>query len=477
MSAGFASIERVAFRLMNDRDHERNSNVEIRNIELMTAKGEPAPGGVYDLRLGTTDHNYLCSTCFLDKKQCPGHRGVLNLPTAVLQPIAISEIRRWLRIICLNCGEVVADRDKLENVPSALRLEKAAHSTGEGKVCPRCGTIHPKIVKDNNDYYTFRIEHVSSEKKGKRTRRSDSEKGRILFPDAIGAIFELIPDSVAEYFGRKNDSHPRNLVMRKINVPPTTIRPNMKNYGSNIGNRLHEITDMLHRITTSSLQVLHNKVPEAYKKVGAEVSREDDKTRDLLNLQQLYYSMIMGSSASATQGGNSRRAILSGTQAVKSLLHDLAGKTGRLRSNLLGKRTFFIGRTTISGNMQLRIDEVGIPISFARTLQVEETVQEYNREWLLPFFMNGRQRYPGCTRILRSATREIHDVTKLKDATLEIGDVLFRDIVTGDYAYFNRQPTLERSSIGVHRVVVIQDPSVHTFQMNVLACDYYNADQ
>jgi hypothetical protein len=46
----------------------------------------------------------------------------------------------------------------------------------------------------------------------------------------------------------------------------------------------------------------------------------------------------------------------------------------------------------------------------------------------------------------------------------------------GDLAFFNRQPTLERSSIGVHRVIVIQDPSVHTFQFNVLTCVNYNAD-
>ncbi len=51
-----------------------------------------------------------------------------------------------------------------------------------------------------------------------------------------------------------------------------------------------------------------------------------------------------------------------------------------------------------------------------------------------------------------------------------------RDIVTGDSAFFNRQPSLERSALGVHRVVVLEDPSIHTFQMNVIACAGYNAD-
>jgi len=48
--------------------------------------------------------------------------------------------------------------------------------------------------------------------------------------------------------------------------------------------------------------------------------------------------------------------------------------------------------------------------------------------------------------------------------------------MNGDYAYFNRMPTLSRSSICVHKVIIIKDPGIHTFQMNVLACQLYNAD-
>ena len=35
--------------------------------------------------------------------------------------------------------------------------------------------------------------------------------------------------------------------------------------------------------------------------------------------------------------------------------------------------------------------EMGAPLEFARTLQVEETVQAFNRAALLPFFLNGRR--------------------------------------------------------------------------------------
>ena len=66
----------------------------------------------------------------------------------------------------------------------------------------------------------------------------------------------------------------------------------------------------------------------------------------------------------------------------------------RIRSNLLGKRAFFTSRSTISGNINYRIDEVGVPIEFAKVLQVEEYVQDYNIDWLTSVFLNGRTQYP-----------------------------------------------------------------------------------
>jgi DNA-directed RNA polymerase II subunit RPB1 len=204
---------------------------------------------------------------------------------------------------------------------------------------------------------------------------------------------------------------------------------------------------------------------------------EGDLDRAVANQQQIYYELVKGSaSTSATQGSAGRRGLVLGSRQVHSLLRNLSRKEGRIRANLLGKRVFRISRSTISGCSQLRIDEVGVPLEFARTLQVEETVQEYNLDWLMQFARNGRRHYPGCTYVLNRASGELHDVTNQRDVRLEIGDTLFRDVVNGDVAYFNRQPTLERSSIGVHRVIVIQDPSVLTFQMNVSSCEWYNAD-
>jgi DNA-directed RNA polymerase beta' subunit len=475
--AGLSSIQYVGFGLNGDAENQRNSHAEVRSYELFTPQGEPVPGGVYDLRMGTTDHNFVCLTCASGKKLCPGHRGSLRLRVAVPQPIGIAEIRRWLRVVCLRCGALVADPAKFAHLPPGKRLAEAAAAGADGRRCPNkaCGAVHPRIVKDDEDHFTFRAEPPAPPGKGPRA----AGRGEKIYPDTLRAILERVSDQTVELLGRGAGVHPSKLVLRVINVPPNTIRPGVRSFGG-AGTSYHDSTNLFQHAAKRNSQ-LPEQLPDAMGPnavVGAGGAIDPELDRSIQNLQQIYFDLIMGSSStSVTQGSGGKRGLVVGARAVNSFLRTLSRKEGRLRAQLLGGRVLYISRSTISGNMSFHVDEVGLPLEFARTLQVKEVVQEYNREWLMAFFLNGRRQYPGCTHIIRRATGEVHDVAGLRDARLEVGDVLFRDVVNGDYAFFNRQPTLEVSSIGVHRVIVIQDPSIHTFQMNVLACELYNADK
>lgn len=459
MSAGHSSIAQLSFGLNGDADNEANSFATISSFELFTPQGAPVRSGPYDLRLGTTDHNFRCLTCAQGKKLCAGHRGLLPLKAAVPQPVAIAEIRRWLRVICLSCGAIVVDESKFAHLPASRRLAEAAMAETEGKRCGRCSAVHPKIAKDPEDHFTYWLESPA--------RNGGVERTKLRF-DAIRTMFERVADADVVRLGRSLEVHPRILTVSKINFPPATIRPGVKGYGGGSGNSYHDSTNILQHMVKSN-----GALPDV-------LPQQDDGgalDRALQNLQQLNFDLTMGSSGtSVTQGNSGRRGLVVGSRPVKAFLRGMARKEGRLRLNGLGQRTFYISRSTISGNMRFPIDAVGVPLAFARTLQVCETVQAFNRERLMPFFLNGRRQYPGCTHVVRRATGEVHDVAGIRDFRLEIGDRLYRDVVNGDLAFFNRQPTLERSSIGVHRVIVIMDPSVHTFQFNVLACENYNAD-
>lgn len=454
-----SSLSYVGFSIMGDPQVKTGSHVEITNPALSTADGTPIVSGVYDLAMGPTENKYICVTCQQSKKTCPGHFGHLMLKMAVVLPIGIPEIRRWLRVICHQCGTIIISVEKYQNLHIRKRLAEVSLIDTAGKKCPNsdCGAIHPKIIKDADDHFTFWIETTTEDKKLEKLR-----------PDAIRSIFERITNQTVIAMGRNIDMHPRKLIQKVIAIPPSGIRPVVKSHGVSGGGSYHNVhTNMIQHIVKRNSQF-----PDILPDV---IDAELDKSSQ--NLQQIIFDLIVGSSGTnSSQGSSGKRGLTAASRPIKSILSKLAGKEGQIRKLLVGKRAWNMGRSTISGNVQLKPDEVGIPIDFARTLQVEEIVQEYNRDWLMVFFLNGRRQYPGCTHIIRKSTGEMHDVSGMRNVQLEIGDKIYRDVIDGDIAFFNRAPTLERSSISVHTARIIQDPSIHTFQMNVLSCVFYGAD-
>jgi DNA-directed RNA polymerase beta' subunit len=456
---GYAEVARVDFGVAGDAVNQRCSTVNVTSFELYNG-ATAVSGGVYDARMGTTDHTYTCLTCGLQKKQCPGHPGSLQLRVPVQSPLMVAETRRWLRVVCLACGTPIIDPIKYVTVPKAHRLAEAASAQTEGRHCPKCRQTHPKIVKDLYDNFTFLAEH---------TNPGGAITTQKLYPHIIRAALERITDAAVIAFGRTLDVHPSKFILNTIQIPPITIRPGVKIGVGPGAQSYHDLNNMLQYIVKRN-QYLPEHLPSG--------PINPDTDRLIQNLGHLYYDTILGSTGiSATQGNNGKRGILAGSRAPPSILRRHPRKDGRFRKHLLGKRVWWMSRSTISGNSDLRIDEIGYPVAFARILQVEETVQEYNRDWLMTFFLNGRRRYPGSSRVFKRATGSYHEVEGLRrDFRLEIGDILFRDVITGDVGYFNRQPSLERSSIGVHRIVVLENPLIMTFQMNVDACAWYNAD-
>src|SRR5699024_10120522 len=70
-----------------------------------------------------------------------------------------------------------------------------------------------------------------------------------------------------------------------------------------------------------------------------------------------------------------------GGRPLKSLSHNLKGKQGRFRQNLLGKRVDFSGRSVIAVGPDLKMYEAGIPKEMAIQLFKPFVVNELkNRE-------------------------------------------------------------------------------------------------
>jgi len=463
-------IDSIKFNLNGNEENNKNGLITILDHGLFEPDGTPSPNGLYDLRMGSIEHNNICPVCQNGKKLCPGHRGKYILKYPVMQPLGISQIRKLLKIFCFECGSLMVNIEKLLELPLHKRLEAAVATTTEGKSCLVCKTIHPKIVRANDDNFTIYAEYISENIGNKKTKLKTGDK---LYPAVIGNIFSKISDESIKLLNMA--TKPTDLIFKTLVITPNCIRPSSKNFLNNNSN-YHDITTIYQHIIKRNNEQIPDQLPEALLKYIPNSTIPIDIDIKLQNEQQFIYDLILGSSAAAQSGNTGKRNISMGPKPLASIMRGLNGKDGTARGHLLGKRVTNICRSTIIGHTGFRIDEVGIPLEFAKIQQVRETVQDYNREFLMNIFLNGKNQYPGCTHIIKQSTGEMHDVGGLKDYYLENNDIIYRNIIDGDYAKANRQPTLESSGIGCHRVKVIKDESVHTIGFNVISCSWYNAD-
>lgn len=459
MTSSFSEVQYIEFGLYDDRDHYNLSSVEINNQNLYSS-GEPHPLGLYDTHLGTTDQSFKCLTCHQDRSKCTGHSGVLKINYPLINPIAIGDCRKLLRVLCLKCSMPIVDLTKYAKMSPLIRLAEISQVNTEGKKCrnPDCEAIHPKIIQDKEDNFTFSIQGSN-----------ETDTKQKLYSIDLYNIFNSITDATVLALGRSNENHPRKLILKDyIQIPPVTIRPGVKATAQWSGNSGTDINNILQNIVTKNRKI----DPELIKNKKIDINLESSVTV----LQQLYYELIHGASSIGNSTGGKRGITIANKQIV-SLLKRLARKSGRIRTNLKGKKVSDICRDTISGNYKAKLTEIVIPIEFAKSQRVFEIVQEYNKDFIMTLFKNAPDKYPCITRIHKKNGREIKiDHLTQDKIIIEIGDTVERDLITGDICIINRQPTLEISSMGAHTIVVNKDSTQKTMQMNVNVCANYNAD-
>ena len=167
---------------------------------------------------------------------------------------------------------------------------------------------------------------------------------------------------------------------------------------------------------------------------------------------------------------------------LKSLTQRLKSKEGRMRSNIQGKRVDFSGRTVISVDPNIDIDNWGVPIKIAMNLTYPEIVDKYNIQRLNKYIRNGPNKYPGAKFITKKSYDEFGNEKvvefslqnlNLNNNKLEYGDIVHRHLIDDDICLFNRQPSLHRMSMMAHKIKVMPNK---TFKLNISVTEPYNAD-
>jgi DNA-directed RNA polymerase III subunit RPC1 len=135
-----------------------------------------------------------------------------------------------------------------------------------------------------------------------------------------------------------------------------------------------------------------------------------------------------------------------GQKPIRGFVQRLKGKQGRFRGNLSGKRVDFSGRTVISPDPNLLIDEVAVPERVAKILTYPERVTSHNIEILQQAVRNGPDMHPGANYVARGDSKKFlrfGNRTAIAD-NLNLGDIIERHIIDGDIVLFNRQPSLHK---------------------------------
>lgn len=441
-------VSKIQFFVLGNENNSKESFVEVRNKELFRS-GVAFERGVYDSKLGTTDHSYVCKTCWNKKDLCPGHFGHIELPYPVLSPIYKKEIIKWLKIICFKCGypiiPIINKKDIYGNssidTTNILNeyVKLTRNSVNKYVKCIHCDEKHPYVYKDSKDHLKIMIKTETDERR--------------LYNNEIEDIFSKITDETVILLGKSIDSHPNKFILKQIKVPPVTVRPDIKKIKGGRSNN-NDLTTILKNIIN-----LLDKVPKILTK---ELIQKHEIQLD--NIEMHYSALIKDSPA-----GNTNKLQTNTGSSLMSLSSRLPKKTGRIRKNILGKRTTYMARSVITGDNNIKINEVGVPISIAKNIQVPEVVQHYNKDKLEIYFKNRDKVYPGCSRIIKKNTgTEYYLGTENNNIVLEEGDIIYRDLIDGDYVAMNRAPSLLFSSISGHIVKIIEKGDTFRLSVNVV---------
>jgi DNA-directed RNA polymerase beta' subunit len=243
----------------------------------------------------------------------------------------------------------------------------------------------------------------------------------------------------------------------------------------------------------------------------------ESKREKIIQTLQFRIKTLMNNSQGKARHTNGR--------PLKGIKERLSGKDGLIRSNLMGKRRNQSGRSVISADPTCRTDELVVPEKIAKNLSIPDTVTHFNKNYLqklvdegkanfilkdggktkinLQYAMNkkgsqilwgdkiirnGREIVPFTKEfrqtknqfdvmegdiILRNGEQIKADVSKKRPYTIEIGDVVERQLKNGDIILFNRQPTLHRGSMLAKRIIVRGNK---TFRFNLASTKSFNAD-
>uniref|UniRef100_A0AAU6SHL8 DNA-directed RNA polymerase subunit n=1 Tax=Nosema wisconsonii TaxID=3404847 RepID=A0AAU6SHL8_9MICR len=441
-------IKSIQFGLFSPEEIRRASVVQVIHPETME-NGLPRQGGLIDLKMGTTERSFLCSTCERDNFGCPGHFGHIELTKPMFHVGYISKIKKILECICFYCSKLKVSKKSLRADLNLIWGVCKTKTVCEGEMTEDgitgCGNKQPVIKKEGLNLVAF-------------MKGEDNSEGKVILNgERVHSIFKKISDEDIKTLGFDLEySRPEWLILTVLLVPPPAVRPSIVMEGM-----LRAEDDLTHKLADI---IKSNTYLKKYELEGA----PGHIIRDYEQLLQFHIATLIDNDISGQP-----QALQKSGRPLKSISARLKGKEGRVRGNLMGKRVDFSARSVITADANISLEEVGVPFEIAKVHTFPEKITPFNIERLEEHVANGPNEYPGANYVIRTDGQRIDLKFNRGDIKLEEGYVVERHMQDGDIVLFNRQPSLHKMSMMGHKVKVM---SGKTFRLNLSVTSPYNAD-
>ena len=287
-------------------------------------------GLVNDIRMGPVNYNENCITC--SQVNCPGHYGLITFPNPVYNPVYIRQVVYVLQLVCNTCGRLLATPEVLYdrgigNLPHNKRLAAIADFSKKITECTNTRVSDSDIqvypCSQNWQYITNNIlesGEIFVRENERGGRRAESEVVALPIETVYG-ILNSILDVDKEILGFPDESHPRDLIMWGILVPPNRARTYYE--------------------TGSYIQ--HDQLTELFATLAKKATNPNMGSSN--ELYQITKQLIF---KSPNKSGSSSREIQSITPLIQ-------GKSAIICKCMQGKRQDYSGRTVASGDPSLWI--------------------------------------------------------------------------------------------------------------------------
>ncbi len=442
----------VQFSMLSPDEIRRNSVVEITSRDTYI-NNKPQPGGLFDPRMGVLEPGLICPTDGLTYIDTPGYFGHIELARPVFWIQHIKEIQKILKIICYKCSKLKINKKEHDHILDWSAEQRWQYVTNQkvlkcGLGNDGCGCKQPDKIKLENMATINGVIKV------------DGEDTTIRFtPELVLKLFKRISNDDVSFMGLSPTwSRPEWMVCEVLPVPPPAVRPSVKH-------------DAQQRSEDDLTQIYCN-ILKTNKDLGEKIENKVNSNiiEGLTDVIQYFVAMIVNNKVKGTQPMAQRSG-----RPLNCIMGRLNSKYGRIRGNLMGKRVDYSARSVITGDPNLSIRQLGVPLKIAMNITKPIQVNDKNRNYLLQLVRNGPDNYPGA-KILERNNGESVSLRYADKSTIKLmnGDIVHRHMMDGDAVLFNRQPSLHRMSMMCHIVKIMKKGD--TFRLNVGVTKPYNAD-